>query len=318
MHKRVFYIRMTAVLVAAAVFLSGCHHWMSPRGWMPHDSRMDRAGRADGSFAVHGRRVSKADRAGYTVAMVEKALRLYDAKGREATLDYYNTPESVDGEWYVFIADENDEIIAHPNPDILGEYLTGPTGVDITGYRHGEEIAGATEEGKWVDYIFLNPASGNQEYKHTWVVRHDGLIFASGWYQVLPSLALAVTKAQPAEYTVAMVDKALRHYKAHGREATVAHYNTPESVDGEWYVYIFDENDLLIAHANPDLLGRDLKEDLGMDSTGYHFGTDMLKATEEGLWVHYVFLNPATGAEETKHSWTVRHDGLLIGSGWYE
>ena len=210
-----------------------------------------------------GWHVSKSDRAGYTVAMVEKALRIYEAKGREATVEFYKSPESVDGEWYVFIFDENGDMIAHPNPDFLGENLMGPTGVDITGYRHGEAIAGATEEGKWVDYIFLNPVSGNQEYKHTWAVRHDGLIFASGWYQVLPTLGLGVTKAEPAEYTVAFVDRALRYYKAHGRENTVAHYNTPESVDGAWYIYIFDENDLLIAHANPDLLGMDLKEESG-------------------------------------------------------
>ena len=254
----------------------------------------------------------------YTLAMVEQALQRYETEGMEATVEYYNTPESVDGEYYVFIFDENDQLIAHANPDLLGMDLKGDLGVDVTGYRFGDLMLSATEEGVWVDYLFQNLVTGNQEYKHTWVVRHDGLLFGSGWYQVLPSLALAVTKAQPAEYTVAMVDKALRYYKAHGREAAVAHYNTPESVDGEWYVYIFDENDQLIAHANPDLLGQDLKEDLGLDSTGYHFGTDMLEATAEGLWVRYVFLNPATGAEQTKHSWTVRHDGLLIGSGWYE
>ena len=345
MRTHLSHIRIAVMLIAAAVFLSGCYHMMSPRHWMPSLSRMDRMvrpdrmdktdrpdsmdrtdrpdkmdrmDRPDRSFTKSSWGVTKADRPGYTVAMVEKALQIYDAKGREATVAYYNSPQSVDGEWYVFIADENNDIIAHPNPDVVGVNLLDETGVDITGYRHGEVIAGATEEGKWVDYIHLNLATGNQEYKHAWVVRHDGLIFISGWYQVLPGLSLGVTKAQPAEYTVAMVDKAVRYYKAHGRENTVAHYNTPESVDGAWYIYIVDENDLLIAHANPDLLGMDLKEELGLDPTGYHFGDDMLTATAEGLWVHYVFVNPATGAEETKHAWAVRHDGLLIGSGWYE
>ena len=262
--------------------------------------------------------VTKADRAGYTVAMVEQALQRYETEGREATVEYYNSPESVDGEWFVFILDENDQVIATAIPDLLGEDAKGDLAVDVTGYRFGDLMLGATEEGLWVDYVFFNPATGNQEYKHSWVVRRDGLLFGSGWYQVMPTLATAVTKAQPAQYTVAVVDRALRYYKAYGREEAVAYYNTSTSVDGAWYVYIFDENDQLIAHANPDLLGMDLKEELGLDSTGYHFGTDMLKATEEGLWVHYVFVNPATGEEETKHSWTVRHDGLLIGSGWYE
>ena len=280
MRTHLSHIRMTVILIAAAVFLSGCYHMMSPRHWMPSLSRMDRMVRPDRmdktdrwdrmdrpgrSAAKSSWWVSKADRPAYTVAMVEKALRIYDAKGREATVAYYSSPESVDGEWYVFIADENNDIIAHPNPDFVGANLLDETGIDITGYRHGAEIASATEEGKWVDYIFLNLATGKQEYKHAWVVRHDGLIFVSGWYQVLPTLSLGVTKADPAEYTVAFVDQALRYYKAHGRENTVAHYNTPESVDGGWYIYIFDENDLLIAHANQELAGPGLEGRSGLD-----------------------------------------------------
>ena len=281
MRTHLSHIRMTVILIAAAVFLSGCYHMMSPRHWMPSLSRMDRMVRPDRmdktdrwdrmdrpgrSAAKSSWWVSKADRPAYTVAMVEKALRIYDAKGREATVALLQLPESVDGEWYVFIADENNDIIAHPNPDFVGANLLDETGIDITGYRHGAEIASATEEGKWVDYIFLNLATGKQEYKHAWVVRHDGLIFVSGWYQVLPTLSLGVTKADPAEYTVAFVDQALRYYKAHGRENTVAHYNTPESVDGGWYIYIFDENDLTIAHANPELAGSGLEGRSGLGS----------------------------------------------------
>ena len=193
--------------------------------------------------------------------MVEQATRRYDANGREATVAYYNSPESVDGQWYVFIVDENDQLIAHANQEMLGEDLKGHLGVDVTGYRHGDVIASATEDGLWVDYVFLNPVTGNQEYKHTWVVRHDGLLFASGWYQVLPDLSrgATATKSDRSGYTVAMVEQALQRYEAEGREATVAYYNSPESVDGQWYVFIVDENDQLIAHANQEMLGEDLK-----------------------------------------------------------
>ncbi len=261
---------------------------------------------------------TKADRPGFTVSMVERAIQRYESEGRDATVAYYSSPESVDGEWYVFIFDENEVVIAHPNPDIVGTSLRGPAGVDIAGYRHGEAVAGATEDGLWVDYIYLNLATGNQEYKHTWAVRHDGLIFASGWYEVFPKLGSGVTKAEPAEYTVAMVDKAVRYYQSHGREKTVAYYNTPESVDGDWYVFIINEDDEVIANANPDLVGQDLKGDLGIDATGHRYSDLLPSATEEGLWVDYVFDNPNTGEEQTKRSWVIRHDGVLIGSGWYE
>ncbi|MCY3900094.1 MAG: hypothetical protein OXF86_16065 [Caldilineaceae bacterium] len=68
-------------------------------------------------------------RAGYTVAMVERAIRLYDARGREAALEYYNSPESGDDEWYVFIFDENEKLIALAvNPAMLGEDMRGDVG----------------------------------------------------------------------------------------------------------------------------------------------------------------------------------------------
>ena len=157
------------------------------------------------------------DRGEFTVELVRQALRRYDEEGSEATVSYYNSPERAAGEWYVFIYDENDQAIAHPDQNLLGQDLKGDLGVDVAGYRFGEVMVGAGEQGLWVDFMFLNPASGNQEFKHSWVVRHDGLLFGSGWYQVLPSSPLDVTKADPAEYTVAVVDRAIRYHKAHGR-----------------------------------------------------------------------------------------------------
>ena len=134
------------------------------------------------------------DRGEFAVDLVMDALKLYEEEGLEATLEYYNSPESVDGEWYVFIFDEEDRLIAHANQALLGMDLKGELGVDSTGYRFGEVMAGATERGLWVDYVFLNPATGKQEYKHAWAVRRDGLLFGSGWYQVLPSFSLESDK----------------------------------------------------------------------------------------------------------------------------
>lgn len=134
------------------------------------------------------------DRGEFTIGLVMDALELYEAEGLEATLAYYNSPESIQGEWYVFIFDVNDRLIAHANQDLLGADLKGDLGVDSTGYRFGDVMLGATEQGLWVDYIFLNPATGNPEYKHAWVVRRDGLLFGAGWYQVLPALPATSTE----------------------------------------------------------------------------------------------------------------------------
>ena len=57
--------------------------------------------------------------------------------------------------------------------------------VDATGHfpMYGDDLLSATESGKWVDYVLLNPETGDDRQKHTWAVLHDGLIFASGWYE---------------------------------------------------------------------------------------------------------------------------------------
>ena len=124
------------------------------------------------------------------------------------------------------------------------------------------------------------------------------------------------TKNEPAAYTQSLVQDAIRLYRQEGRQAAVDHHSSPENVDGPWYVFIIGEDGYTIAHFNPEIKGRDPA--LRVDSTGYFFGDEMLSATEAGKWISYVTINPDTGEEARKHTWMVRYDGLIFGSGWYE
>ena len=131
-----------------------------------------------------------------------------------------------------------------------------------------------------------------------------------------PAPAAAPRKSAPAEYTKFVVDSAISMYESAGLDATLAYYNTPESVDGQWYVFIIGEDGVTIAHHNPGLRGRD--PSLRVDPTGYFYGDALLAATESGRWVDYVIANPASGQDRQKHTWAVLHDGLIFASGWYE
>ncbi len=124
------------------------------------------------------------------------------------------------------------------------------------------------------------------------------------------------TKNEPAAYTQAVVQDAIRLYNSEGRQAAIDHYSSADNVDGQWYVFVIGGDGYTIAHHNPEIIGRDPA--LRVDSTGYFYGDEMLSATEAGKWVSYVFTNPDTGEETLKHTWMVRHDGLFFGSGWYE
>ena len=86
----------------------------------------------------------------------------------------------------------------------------------------------------------------------------------------------------------------------------------------QWYVFIIDENQTIIAHAPaPDLVGKHVSQALGPNS--YPTGSAVAaSADQDGAWFDYTYANPASGVVETKHSWMVIHDGITFGSGWYE
>ena len=252
----------------------------------------------------------KTDAPAYTETVVQQAINLYDAVGLEDTVAYYNTEESVDGQWYVFMMDEDGTVIAHANPALVGQLASDVLGPN--NYPTGAAVAASADEnGAWFDYTFTNLATGTVETKHSWMVIHDGITFGSGWYEEGPR------KTDSPVYTQAFVQQAINLYEAVGFAETVQYYNTEESVDGQWYVFMMDEDGTVIAHANPALVGQLASDVLGPNN--YPTGAAVAaSADENGAWFDYTFTNLATGTVETKHSWMVIHDGITFGSGWYE
>ena len=246
----------------------------------------------------------------FTRFFVNKTIDKYESEGLDATLAYYNTKESMDGQWYVFIISEDDTILAHAaNPDLVNRSISAAIGPN--GYPAGEAVAAvADDDGEWFDYTFPNPASGALETKHSWMVLHDGIVFGSGWYERGPR------KSDAPAYTKSVVQQALNLHDALGLDAAIEYYTSKESVDGQWYVFIVDKDGYTIAHHNPMFVRRD--PSLRVDATGHFYGDDLLSATETGRWVDYVLINPESGEDRLKHTWVVRHDGLFFASGWYE
>ena len=267
------------------------------------------------SVSAHVEEPDVSEPARYTQFYVAEAISRYERDGREAMLAYYNTPESVDGQWYMFIFDEDDVLVANRNPDLVGNTAAEASGPD--GYPVGHMVvAVASADGAWVDYQFNNPALGRVQVKHSWVVRHDGLIFGSGWYEDGPSKVHA-----PGAFTQSYVERALELYRVLGRDATFEYYNSPESIDGEWYLFIHSVDGTRLVNGaradRPGWLGSNL-HGTGVDVTGYDYTADTLAIDPSG-WISYVFPNPdAELRYQRKHSWIVRQDGLLIGSGWYD
>lgn len=256
----------------------------------------------------------RSDEAAYTQWFVRQAIERYDAEGREAALEYFNDPASVDGQWYAFVVNADGILIGHATrPDLRGTSTAAR--LDVFGKPYGQEIVAATAEGRWVDYYFTHPETGQPEQKHSWVVHHDGLFIGSGWYDVDESEA--PPKLVPRAYARYLVAEAIERYDTQGRDYTLDYHNSPDSLDGEWYVFIADSDG--ISRANPnraDIVGTDRSN--ATDITGKNYGQEIMATTAEGTWVDYYFTHPETREETQKHSWVVRHDGLIFGVGWHE
>lgn len=117
------------------------------------------------------------------VALVESAIEAYDANGTAVFVDMTAPSTSyVDRDLYVFVVDSNHRLVAHgANADLIGSDTS--ILVDANGVPFGNTmIVTADEDGEWVDYMWMDPLTGTEVSKSSYVVRHDGYIFGSGIY----------------------------------------------------------------------------------------------------------------------------------------
>ena len=139
---------------------------------------------------------------------------------------------------------------------------------DSSGFELGKEIAKATEEGHWVEYLWPHPFTLQEVPKVAYAVRHKGLLFASGYYPEVED---------PRAYTQQFVADAVARYERDGREATIAHYNSPESIDGQWLLLMVNERDgTILANAlSPQSVGTVIP---GIAGTRSYRGRDVVPA----------------------------------------
>ncbi len=271
----------------------------------------------DGLIFVSGHSTLQENVAEATIDYVSRAIALYVSEGLESTVAYYNNPDSLEGSFYLFLIGADDNYLAHPIfPHLIGTDIKGVIGSD--GQELGKEIALATEEGIWVEYLWPNPITRVEEPKTTWAIRHDGLIFASGYYSVGETAEPpAWQDADPREYTLEYVERAIARYERDGLQSMLNYYNSVASFEGEWYLFATDENDIYHVHPLlPRLVGTDIKDVVGSD--GYELGKELAKAGEgEGVWVEYLWPHPVTLKEVPKVGYAVRRDGMIFASGYY-
>ena len=263
---------------------------------------------------------SKSDPAAYTKFVVDQAIARYEAEGLDATLAHYNSPAGIDDQWYVFIIDGNDIVIGHHDPGRRGLDVKGWVGTDINGYNFGPEMLAATEAGRWVPYVYVTPVAGTLgdegafELKNAWVIRHDGLLFGSGWYINTEEFVPRLISESAEHFRNGGLGDILEFYNdpqgiSAGLIPTAVYYNTTGTFGGYFTGFIATPDGEILTHIDPLLLGTDI-EDL--------LGPAVRNATAEGTWITAEDNPAGAGGPRTMRVWVIDVDGTLIGAGWYD
>ena len=124
----------------------------------------------------------------------------------------------------------------------------------------------------------------------------------------------------PVKTAKFMVAAAIDYAQEYGVAAVLDKINvtpSPEFVDGEIYVYVYDAvAEVVAAHSVKSArIGQDVRAS-SVDIAGRHFGAEILdRATPQGGWFQYVHENPATGERDSKAAWAVRSGDLIFAAG---
>jgi len=111
------------------------------------------------------------------VAMVERAVAIYEEGGIDAlkaAVEDKTNPAFHDRDLYVFANTIEGVFVAHGvRPALAGEDMRGIR--DASGDYFGLRVVELAQNNApgWVDYVWLNPVTGNEEPKSTYVANLD-------------------------------------------------------------------------------------------------------------------------------------------------
>ena len=241
-------------------------------------------------------------RSGYFVteggvqSRVDLAIFSYNENG-QAAFDAITPDEPVTtDESYPFVLDADTlEVVAYgASPDAVG---TAYDGILDSGPRSLDGILAdiETDGHTWVTHTAINPATGNEQLKRTWLEARDGYIFGAGYY-VPDSNVRDVTS-----YLITIYKHAPNLLLQLRTDASPAHTG-----------FIADPTTGLGLRNNPSLQWAAITAEVPAD--------DILQIleNEQGMWVMYQAVNPLTGEEEERRVWLTLHDGYVFGRGYYE
>ena len=235
--------------------------------------------------------------------VVEETINMYNANKEIAFGNINDLSENLVSH-YPFVLDPGTRYIVAHGADqdrvgipslILGDYADKPYDTIIA------ELQDDDNDGAWVDYVFIDPATNDDGLKRSWLVLHDGYIFGAGFYY-------------PVEEKIDnIINNAIELYKKDGSfDGINAMYTDVTS----HYPFVIDPDDnITVAHgAFPDLVG---KTSFVNQDVPYSEIVESLEDDTESINQYVIFQNPSAGERTLKHNVFKLYDGYLFGAGYY-
>lgn len=125
------------------------------------------------------------DETRYVKHIVNDALEVWETESDPIQI-FQTDPRFNRGESYLFVVRARDlvSLATQAEPELIGTSLADLT--DHTGKKFAlEGRALADADGEWLFYGYLNPDTGAEEQKQSWLVRVDDVIIGAGFYRPL-------------------------------------------------------------------------------------------------------------------------------------
>ena len=242
-------------------------------------------------------------------AVIEARARV-QAETAIPTLNHYKSTDSIDGEFYVWLAYPTGRIAADATmPELEGTNITDA-------YPEvGEEILAVESlNARWISHMWPNPATGQVELKHSYVTRFFGFYIVSGYYDEDPPVVGPRSAAQ------AYVEEAIRAYRE-DPDAAKEYYQSEASVDrtSDLYLFIIDGTEIIVSGGFAGSVGEDITSRIGIDAIGKEYGREIAAADENGTFVDYLIPDPRDDFTiYRKHTWAIKADGLIFAAGSWD
>ena len=244
------------------------------------------------------------------VGEVIEARGRVQAENLAPTVSHYRSADSIDGEFYVWLAYPTGRIAADATmPELEGTNIADAYS-DV-----GEEILAVQSlNPRWISHMWPNPATGQVELKHTYVTRFFSIYIASGYYGDTAPVVGPRAAAQ------AYVEEAIRAYRE-DPDVAKEYYQSEASVDREndLYLILVDGTEIIVNGGFSGVVGDDITGRIGTDAIGKEYGKEIAAANEAGRFVTYLIPDPLRDFTlYRKHTWAIKADGLIFAAGSWD